>query len=89
MSIIEHGTVSNGAIALDRPLSLPEGSKARVQVEVESPTSANPPTPELTADAFASLQFFGRWADRQDMADSAEYVRKEREKWQQRPYRKD
>ena len=39
------------------------------------------PPPE---DDFASLPFFGMWADRQEMQDSEAYVRREREQWQQR-----
>ena len=31
-----------------------------------------------------ALPFFGMWADREDMADSAKWVRKEREKWSSR-----
>jgi hypothetical protein len=89
MSIIEHGTIANGGIALDKPLPLPEGSKVVVQVEIETPTAENQTTTEGSSEAFASLPFFGQWADRDDMADSAEYVRKERAKWRQRPFRQD
>ncbi|MBI2843112.1 MAG: DUF2281 domain-containing protein [Armatimonadetes bacterium] len=31
-----------------------------------------------------SLPFFGMWADREDMTDSAAWVRKERERWDER-----
>ena len=89
MSIIEHGTISNGGIALDNPLPLPDGSKVRVQVEIEAPATANPTFSENTAEEFASLPFFGQWADRIDIPDSAEYVRQDRAKWQQRPFRQD
>ena len=89
MTIVEHGTISNGGIALDKPLPLPDGSKVVVQVEIETPAVENQTIPENGSEEFASLPFFGQWADREDMADSAEYVRKERAKWRQRPYRQD
>ncbi len=89
MAIIEHGTISNGGIALDKPLPLPDGSKVVVQVEVETASAPTEGTQESSLAEFTSLPFFGQWSDREDMADSAEYVRKERAKWQQRPYRRD
>jgi hypothetical protein len=33
---------------------------------------------------FENLPFFGMWADRDEMSDSVAWVRKERDKWQQR-----
>lgn len=33
---------------------------------------------------FENLPFFGMWADRDEMNDSVDWVRREREKWQQR-----
>ncbi len=40
---------------------------------------------ESTADdGFADLPFFGMWADREDMKDSAAWVREERASWNQR-----
>jgi hypothetical protein len=45
--------------------------------------------PDPTADIRALFPFIGQWADRDDLPDSAEYVRQERAKWQQRPYRQD
>ena len=35
----------------------------------------------------SSLPFFGMWADREDMADSTAWVRKERERWSERSAR--
>ena len=86
MAIIEHGTISNGGIALDNPLPLPEGSKVIVRIE-EAPMEPSPGGADRAfQDAFP---FIGQWADRTDIPDSAEYVRQERAKWQQRPYRPD
>lgn len=39
--------------------------------------------------AITTLPFFGMWADREDMADSAEWVSKEREQWTKRITRQD
>jgi len=88
MAIIERGTICNGAIALDNPLPLPDGSKVLVKVEVQPATQSQNQQGNVVPD-FAALPFFGLWADRTDMVDSAEYVRQERAKWQHRPYRQD
>jgi len=40
-------------------------------------------------DGIADLPFFGMRTDREDMSDSAAWVRKEQEKWQQRATRQD
>jgi hypothetical protein len=89
MVVVQHGTVINGGIALDNPLPIPDGSKIIVQVEVQTPTTAPDLTSEESSSAFAALPFFGQWADRTDLPDSVEYVRQERAKWLQRPYRQD
>jgi hypothetical protein len=90
MIVTENGVISNGGIALDNPLPLPEGSKVVVHVEVASTeTTPKSSPPDVSAEIFAAFPFFGQWADRQDIPDSAEYVRQERAKWQQRPYRQD
>jgi len=88
MSIIEHGTITNGGIALDKPLPLPEGSKVIVRVEMSpQPVEGSESSPEQSLQEI--FPFFGQWADRTDIPDSAEYVRQERAKWSQRPYRQD
>lgn len=79
MSLIEHGTIEGGQIILAHPLSLPEGTEVVIHIE----TAYSEPKPEI-AEEFFSLPFFGMWADREDMNDSADWVRKERAKWQQR-----
>ena len=81
--IVEQGTVSNGGIVLSKPLLLPEGTKVRIQVET---IDANDSTTTEPADAedFASLSCFGMWADREEIHDSVTWLKKEREKWQQR-----
>ena len=86
--IVEEGTISNGRIVLSKPLSLPEGTEVRVQIE---PVGADAITGDENQDKdsdesedFANLPCFGMWADREDMRDSVAWLRKEREKWQQR-----
>lgn len=86
--IVEEGKISNGHIVLSKPLSLPEGTEVRVQIE--------PVDPVIVSDAdsqdkgsdesedFANQPFFGMWADREDMRDSVAWLHKEREKWKER-----
>jgi hypothetical protein len=86
--IIEEGKVNNGHIVLSKPLSLPEGTEVRVQIELMDLTSVNGDNNQNTdsdeSEDFANLPCFGMWADREDMRDSVAWLRKEREKWQQR-----
>ena len=87
--IIEEGKVNNGHIILSKPLSLPEGTEVRVQINlidveeiVDTDETQNAGTCEH--EEFANLPCFGMWADREDMRDSIAWLRKEREKSQQR-----
>ncbi|MDE0425446.1 hypothetical protein F4Y59_01425 [Candidatus Poribacteria bacterium] len=86
--IIEDGKVNNGHIVLSKPLSLPEGTEVRVQIELTDLTSVsgddNQNKDSNESEDFANLPCFGMWADREDMRDSVAWLRKEREKWQQR-----
>ena len=82
MTLIEEGQIQDGGIVFARPVKLPDGIKVIVRIET---------TPDLVAQNesaidldFASLPFFGMWADREEMSDSAEWVRQEREKWRER-----
>lgn len=95
MEIIQRGTIQNGRVVLANPLPLPEGTEVVVKVEpvAEQPSPSSveltpAPASEGTVD-FASLPFFGMWADREDMKDSVAWVNKEREKWYQRARRRD
>jgi hypothetical protein len=49
------------------------------------------PTPPATASVedFASLPFFGLWADRTDLPASETWVRERRDAWQRRAIRPD
>ena len=86
--IIEGGKVINGHIILSNPLSLPEGTEVRVKIESADPVPVNKDDDQNTdsneSEDFANLPCFGMWADREDMRDSIAWLRKEREKWQQR-----
>ncbi len=86
--IIEEGKVINGHIILSSPLSLPEGTEVLVKIEPVDPVPVNKGDDQNTdsneSEDFANLPCFGMWADREDMRDSVAWLRKEREKWQQR-----
>ena len=81
------GKIKGQAIVLEEPLPLPEGTEvvARIEPLVPTPQTAVPLTPEQ----FATLPFFGMWAERNDMADSTAWVRGERKQWQRRATRPD
>ena len=81
--IVEEGTISNGRIVLSKPLSLPEGPEVRIQIEPIDTDNTQNTVAEKNED-FANQPFFGMWADREDMRDSVAWVRKQREKWQER-----
>lgn len=86
--IIEDGKVSNGHIFLSKPISLPEGTEVRVQIEPVDLTFISRDDSQDTdsdeSEDFINLPCFGMWADREDMRDSVAWLREEREKWQQR-----
>jgi hypothetical protein len=70
-----------------KPLALPEGTEVVVFIE---PLAAGEQAASPGADEdFATLPFLGLWADREDMRDSAAWVRRKRERWQQRAARQD
>ncbi len=78
--IVEKGKISNGHIVLSKPLSLPEGTEVRVQIEpIDTGDTQN--TAAKENEDFANQPFFGMWADREDMRDSVAWVRKQRERW--------
>lgn len=87
MALIERGKVQGGGITFSKPLALPEGTEVVVFIE---PLVAGEQTTSPSAEEdFAALPFFGIWADRGDMKDSAVWVRRERKRWQQRLARQD
>ncbi len=82
MTMIEHGTVRDGKIIFPKPLKLPEG--VEVVVKIETLTEELRDDNSTTDADFASLPFFGMWADRAEMSDSVDWVRRGREQWQER-----
>lgn len=84
--IIEEGKVNNGGIVLSKPLSLPEGTEVRIQIEPIAPHDSTNAIADESED-FANLSCFGMWADREEMRDSVAWLQKEREKWYQRHIR--
>jgi hypothetical protein len=66
---------------------LPEG--VEVVVKIETLTEDLRGADSITDIDFASLPFFGMWVDRKEMNDSVGWVRRERERWQERMFRRD
>ncbi|MSS70159.1 MAG: hypothetical protein EXS64_01575 [Candidatus Latescibacteria bacterium] len=82
MTFIERGKVQDGSIVFSKPLALPEGTE--VVVYIESVEVNGQDAPASGGENFADIPFFGMWAGREDMRDSAAWVQKEREKWHHR-----
>jgi hypothetical protein len=80
MEFIERGRIQDGQPVLSHPLALPDGTDVVVRVE---PVAMSQPVVS-TEEEFSSLPFLGMWADREDMADAAAWVHRERERWQER-----
>jgi hypothetical protein len=83
MGFVGRGKVERGGLVFADPLPLPEGSDVIVHIE---------PAPAITpgsGEELAALPFFGMAADRDDMADSESWVRRNRESWHQRASRQD
>lgn len=82
MIFVGHGIIQGSNIVLSEPLSLPEGAEVVVQIEpvVASPQTENP----VALEEFLRQPCFGMWKNRAEMADSEDWVRKERERWNHR-----
>jgi len=85
MPITERGKIQSGAVVLEKPIRLAEGTEVIVHVE----TLDQAPETSDTGENSSSLPLFGMWADREDLGDSAEWVRKEREQWHRRHQSRD
>lgn len=86
MGFTRYGKVDHGAIVFDDPVPLPDGTPVVVRVEAEAP---QPITEVEPGPDFASLPFFGMWANRDDLPESADWVRERRQQWHQRASRTD
>lgn len=73
--IIEQGEINNGNIVLSKPISLPKGTKVRIQIELIDTNDESIKTDEKHVE-FRKMPFIGMWADREDMQDSVAWVRK-------------
>lgn len=87
MEITQRGKVQNGTLVLAEPLTLPEG--AEVVVRIETLDADDAATGSLDGADLTNLPFIGMWADRDDMNDSAAWVRRERDDWHRRALRQD
>lgn len=81
MVVSRHGKVHDGGIVFPEALDLPEGTEVVVQIE---PVDLDAEPEAAPFADVTELPIYGTWADREDMADSAAWVRNERAKWQQR-----
>ena len=77
--IIEKGEINNGNIVLSKPISLPEGTKVRIQIETVGTVDEDSET-NGNHEELSKMPFVGMWADREDMRDSVNWVRKLRER---------
>jgi hypothetical protein len=84
LGLRERGKVKGRSIVFPRPLALPEGTEVVVQIQTFVVTAR--PVAQADDREFRSLPFFGMWADHDDVQDSVAWVRREREKWQQRAW---
>ncbi len=86
MSIEVRGTVKDGTIIFERPLALPDGTTVDVRIESMRSLDENAPLEVAPIiEDIASLPAFGMWKDRDDMADSVEWVNRQREAWNRYP----
>lgn len=85
--MIGRGKVEGGRIVLMEPEMLPEGMRVIILAD-ELPAPTETEDHDEGAE-FERLPFFGMWSDREDMQDSAAWVRREREQWQHRTTRPD
>jgi hypothetical protein len=85
IKVVAHGTVQGNEIVFPKGLGLPDGTRVVVSIEPEEMDGESPAAE--SAEEIAAWPFFGMWADREDMADSVAWVRKQREQWLERPTR--
>ena len=87
MSVIIKAHFDGKTIVPDASINLPADQALEVELRLlpNSDKHASEAEPEQSGKLdITSLPFFGMWADRKDITDSAEWVHKEREKWSSR-----
>lgn len=85
MTVVERGRIKGKSIIFAKRLGFPDGTEVNVRVEPAEETRGQ----DATSGGFSKLPFFGMWADRPEMEDSATWVREERATWQTRSARQD
>ena len=63
----------------DAPIDLPDGTEVELQITTHKRLATEQPSYGAAIDSV-----FGMWRDREDMADSDAWVRKQRDEWQNR-----
>lgn len=92
MSVIIRAHFDGKTIVPDAKVDLPAGQPLEVELRLvasDENKAAADRTHPASSICVTKLPFFGMWADREDMADSGQWVRKEREKWSSRLTDKD
>jgi hypothetical protein len=86
MSVIIKAHFDGKTIVPDAQIDLPSGQALEVELRVLAPSEKvkEEPRAETEGIDITSYPFFGMWAERKDMTDSAVWVREEREKWNSR-----
>jgi hypothetical protein len=79
-----HGKVEGGRIIASSPVKLSDLNDALITVWNVPDAAIRARLESLLADPA-----IGMWADREDMVDSSAWIREQRAKWLQRPYRSD
>ena len=67
----------------DEPVDMPQDQELEIDVRLAS-KSLGKRMVRRRQPSVTSMPFFGIWADREDMQDSITWVRKERERWNER-----
>jgi hypothetical protein len=78
------GVVHSGGVVLPAPLDLPDGTEVIVSAVLAAPAAER-----LSTEGFKALPVFGMQRDIADGRDGVEIINEEREKWAQRPRRRD
>jgi hypothetical protein len=73
------GHIQGGMVVPDTPLNMPDGLE--VELQITASDSSDQPANQYDP---AIESVFGMWADREDMADSTSWVRKQRDAWNDR-----
>lgn len=86
MTIQERGNVRGGAIVLERAVALPNDTDVEVRIRAGgTPETGEPLESVERVESIASLPFGGMWQNREDMADSVDWVSQQRDQWNRYP----